>query len=109
MPMILFLLSLTLMLIFQKELRKFLLPFFFIFLTTFLLIYNSSTSVKNNFNNFKHQIFTMTEQVVKKDFDNKKTPQYLKEFSTFYQTWLMNKYIVGGIKNFRNYCNERPK
>ena len=109
MPMILFLLSLTLMLIFQKELRKFLLPFFFIFLTTFLLIYNSSTSVKNNFNNFKHQIITMTEQVVKKDFDNKKTPQYLKEFSTFYQTWLMNKYIGGGIKNFRYYCHERPK
>ena len=34
-------------------------------------------------------------------------PQYLKEFSTFYNTWLLNKYIGGGIKNFRYYCHKR--
>ena len=36
------------------------------------------------------------------------TPQYLKEFSTFYETWKMHKYFGGGIKNFRYYCHERP-
>ncbi len=109
MPLILFLLSIGLMLLLQKEFRKFLLPFFFIFLVSFFLIYNLSTPVKNNFNNFKNQIIRMTEQVAKQDFSNKETPQHLKEFSTFYQTWLMNKYVGGGIKNFRYYCHERPK
>ena len=45
---------------------------------------------------------------VKGDFNNKNTPQYLKEFSTFYGTWSMNKYLGGGIKNFRYYCHTRP-
>ena len=46
--------------------------------------------------------------VKNKDFQNDDVPQYLKEFSTFYDTWLMNKYIGGGIKNFRYYCHVRP-
>ena len=33
---------------------------------------------------------------------------YIREFSTFYDTWKMNKYIGGGIKNFRYYCHVRP-
>ena len=45
--------------------------------------------------------------VIDKNLDNKKTPQYLKEFSTFYDTWLINKYIGGGIKSFRYYCHHR--
>ena len=43
-----------------------------------------------------------------KEFNKEYTPQYLKEFATFYDTWLMNKYIGCGIKNFRYYCHERP-
>ena len=50
----------------------------------------------------------MSKILIEKDFDNKRTPQYLKEFETFYNTWLMNKYVGGGIKNFRYYCHERP-
>ena len=46
--------------------------------------------------------------VSNKDFNNTESPQYLKEFSSFYETWLMNKYIGGGIKNFRYYCHIRP-
>ena len=49
----------------------------------------------------------MAIAITKQDIDGDKTPQYLKEFSTFYDTWLMNKYIGGGIKNFRFYCHER--
>ena len=50
----------------------------------------------------------MTTIIINKDFKNENSPQYLKEFETFYDTWLMNKYIGGGIKNFRYYCHERP-
>ena len=45
--------------------------------------------------------------VSNKDFENKNLPQYAKEFATFYDTWLLNKYIGGGIKNFRYYCHVR--
>ena len=32
-------------------------------------------------------------------------PTYFKEFYSFYDTWLSNKYIGGGIKNFWYYCH----
>ena len=47
--------------------------------------------------------------VLEKVFSNKRQPPYLKEFTSFHGTWLMNKYIGGGIKNFRFYCHHRPK
>ena len=50
----------------------------------------------------------MTEIVIKGDFKNNNSPQYLREFESFYDTWLMNKYIGGGLKNFRYYCHTRP-
>ena len=37
-----------------------------------------------------------------KDFDN--APPYFKEFNSFYDVWLINKYKGGGIKNFWYYC-----
>ena len=40
----------------------------------------------------------MTTIVIEMDFDNKANPQYLREFATFFDTWLMNKYVGGGIK-----------
>ena len=49
----------------------------------------------------------MIKIVTEKDFKNENAPQYFKEFSTFYDTWLINKYIGGGIKNFRYYCHKR--
>ena len=36
------------------------------------------------------------------------TPEYFKEFESFYHTWTLNKYVGGGIKNFRYYCHVRP-
>ena len=40
---------------------------------------------------------------------DEKTPLYFKQFESFHGTWLMNKYIGGGIKNFRYYCHVNPK
>ena len=37
----------------------------------------------------------------------KNTPFYIREFATFYDTWRLNKFIGGGVKNFRYYCHER--
>ena len=42
------------------------------------------------------------------DISNSKS-QYLKEFYSSYGTWELNKFIGGGIKNFRYYCHVRDK
>ena len=42
--------------------------------------------------------------LVKGDMDKPFAPTYLKEFYSFYNTWLLNKYIGGGIKSFRYNC-----
>ena len=108
MPFILFLMIIFLILLFQKQTRKFLLPFIIVFTICFSIIFNFNNQVKVNFTNFFNQISKMTTIVVRMDFDNKANPQYLREFATFFDTWLMNKYVGGGIKNFRYYCHHRP-
>ena len=50
----------------------------------------------------------MASYVINYDKKTEKTSQYFREFSTFYDTWHMNKYIGGGIKNFRFFCHIRP-
>ena len=40
--------------------------------------------------------------VITSDNINVTTPVYFKQFATFYDTWLMNKYIGGGIKNLED-------
>ena len=105
MPMILFIFTLFLVLIFQKQTRKFFLPFILAFSIIFFLAFNINQSVKTNFKNFYKQISNMYVITINKDFKSKQAPEYLKEFSTFYDTWLMNKYVGGGIKNFRCYCH----
>ena len=108
MPSILFLLSIFMIILFQKQTRKFLLPFIIIFSLIFVSLFNANSKIKNNFLSFYGQVSKMVSLTLEKDFFNEKGPQYLKEFSSFYDTWLINKYLGGGIKNFRYYCHERP-
>jgi len=108
MPSIIFLFSVFLIIIFQKNMRKFFIPFIIIFTLIFVTLFKFNETIKLNFLNLYGQVYKMTLLVKDRDFFNKDSPQYLKEFSSFYDTWLMNKYIGGGIKNFRFYCHHRP-
>lgn len=108
MPMLLFVLAIFLIIIFNKQTRKFLFSFTIISCLLFSLIYNFNSKVRYNFKVLYTQVSQIFVIVIKKDFDNENKPQYLREFSTFYDTWLINKYIGGGIKNFRYYCHTRP-
>ena len=108
MPTLIFLFSIFLVLIFQKQTRKFLIPFVIIFILVFSILFKTNNSIRINFLGLYDQISKITILIINKDFFNENSPQYLKEFSSFYDTWLMNKYIGGGIKNFRYYCHERP-
>ena len=81
--------------------------FIIIFSLLFISIYNFNEKVKMNFDTFQIQISKMIVVATKGNYSDKNAPQYLREF-TFYDTWLMNKYIGGGVKNFRYYCHIRP-
>tara|TARA_Y100000591_G_scaffold319949_1_gene332669 strand:+ start:554 stop:1867 length:1314 start_codon:yes stop_codon:yes gene_type:complete len=108
MPFILFVFTISLIVVFQKQSRKYLLSFVIIFSLLFISIYNLNEKVKMNFDTFQIQISKMIVVATKGDYNDKNSPQYLREFATFYDTWLMNKYIGGGVKNFRFYCHTRP-
>ena len=107
MPLILFLLSICLIVLFQKQTRKYFISFIVFFSIIFLLIINFNKNIKVNFLSFYDQISKMY-LVITSDNINVTTPVYFKQFATFYDTWLMNKYIGGGIKSFRYYCHTRP-
>ena len=104
MPLIMYIFTLLLIIIFQKQTRKYLIVFIATSLIVFSLTYKFNLKVKNNFDNFYFQINKMIELIYKKDFQNEKAPDHLKEFTSFYNTWKMNKYLGGGIKNFWYYC-----
>ncbi len=107
MPLILFLFSIILIVIFQKQTRKYLISFIVLFSVIFYFIFNYNNAVKTNFMSFYEEVSKMKNILVTKQV-GKYAPNYYKEFASFYDTWLMNKYIGGGIKNFRYYCHVRP-
>ena len=107
MPLLLFILLVSLIVIFNKQTRKYFISFASILLIIFSLAFTFNQKVKNNFNSFYGQISNMAKILINKDFDNNSS-QYFKEFASFYDTWLLNKYIGGGIKSFRYYCHVRP-
>ena len=106
MPFILFLFTLFLIILFEKKTRKYLFLFFSSSIIIFLLIFNFNYSIKVNFLGFYDQaakiLMAGSDKISKKN-----EPLYLKEFETFYDTWLINKYIGGGIKSFRRNCHLR--
>ena len=107
MPLVLFLFSMVLIVLFQKQTRKYLLSFIVLFSLIFYFIFNYNNAVKTNFMSFYEQVSKMRNILVTKEV-GKYAPNYYKEFASFYDTWLINKYIGGGIKNFRYYCHVRP-
>ncbi len=110
MPMLIFLMAIILIFIFTKQIRVYFIPTVVLFLLIFFTLFKSNDQIKTHFLDFEDKISKTVVAVINKDFKNKDSSQYqyLKEFLTFYDTWLMNKYMGGGIKNFRFYCHERP-
>ena len=107
MPFLLYLMLLSLVLLFQKQTRKFFFPFVFFISIIFLLAFNFNSKVRDNFKNLYFQINQMKTVILSNDTLYLSKPFYVREFSTFYNTWKLNKYIGGGIINFRFYCHIR--
>ncbi len=108
MPLILFILAISALLLFEKETRKYIPIFIVVFSLVFLMIYKFNSTVRYNFKDFHNQIDGIVKTSILKEEKENKYVVYSKTYQTFYDTWLMNKYIGGGIKSFRYYCHERP-
>ena len=107
MPLLLFVFSIFLIMLLTKQVRKYFLPFVLIFTIIFSIIFKFNSEVKTNFSNLHKQISKITIILLDKDLNGLEIPSYYKEFSSFYETWRLNKYIGGGIKTFRYYCHLR--
>lgn len=106
-PFVLFLFIIFLLLIFQNQFRKFLIVAFFMIGLVFTIFLNINNKVNQNFHNFYDRANSIITIIIQNDFSNPAAPSHIKEFATFYDTWKMNKYLGGGIKNFRWYCHHR--
>tara|TARA_B100000902_G_C26994245_1_gene756605 strand:- start:178 stop:789 length:612 start_codon:yes stop_codon:yes gene_type:complete len=93
--------------LFEKQSRKYLVKSLISFFVVFFLIFNLNKTVNKNFKTFYYQINSIGTTILKGDFNKPSAPVYLKEFYSFYHTWSLNKFIGGGIKNFRLYCHFR--
>ena len=68
---------------------------------------NSNDLIKSNFSNFFTQVQSISKILTTSEINKSGMNSYFHEFKTFYGTWLMNKYIGGGVKSFRINCWER--
>ena len=113
MPLVLFFLSIFLILLFENKTRKYI-PISLILVTSILFtIYKSNSAVKGSFDSFIDNSSDMINIFVVENFTKsskipeKRIPVYYQEMKTFYGTWMMNKYIGGGMKSFRHNCPKR--
>ena len=125
MPLILFITIIISILILEKSLRKFIIPFSLILLIIIMTIFNNNSEYVYNKtseyrSHFKQINRKISELVVffsgKIDRSGKgeivvifgKQMQvnngYVKEFNAGYQTWLENKFIGDGAKSFKKNC-----
>ena len=113
MPLLLFLLSIFLILLFENKTRKYI-PLSLIAVSSVLfVIYKNNSIVKDSFDSFivnsssMINIFVVENITKSSKIPEKRIPVYYQEMKTFYGTWMMNKYIGGGIKSFRHNCPKR--
>ena len=113
MPLILFLLSVFLILLFEKKTRKYIPLSLIVVSIFFFVIYKNNLAVKQSFNSFYYNassiinIFVVENITKSSKIPERNIPAYYQEFKSFYGTWMMNKYIGGGIKSFRHNCPKR--
>ena len=114
MPLLIFIFSIFLLIIFTDQIRKYFLQFMLVFALIFSLFFYFNSNFKSNVQNFSKQLSTMTGLVLEKTFNINNSlnkfkghDAYINDFSTFYETWKLNRLIGGGIKNYRYYCHLR--
>lgn len=125
-PLSFFILSILAVTIFEKKLRKFLLPFLLVVSLSIFSAFKLNKFSQYHLSSFKEKIIQMVLPFSKKNLlasEEKKNPElhefytfehqgerykirnsHIKEFKTGYVTWLDKKIFGGGIKSFTINC-----
>ena len=122
-PMIMFILLFLISFAIIKETRKYLIPSFFILLSTLYLFANNNQNIRHHFGHFNNQLiefkeFFLTIIIKEKEstiiaenyvaeINNKKIQipnVYIKEFYSGYSSWKRNIFFGGGIDSFQINC-----
>jgi O-antigen ligase len=109
MPFILLILSIILIILFEKPLRKYLIPFILFFSIIFSTTYKFNSDVKVHFDNF----YVKTNWIISSlsntslNTNDKAFGAHYKEFYAGYETWKQNKFFGKGIKSFKRNCSKK--
>jgi len=125
-PLLFFILIISFIILFEKPLRKFLLPFLFVPFLLIIIVANISENYRYHLISFVEKTLQMTlifssknlltvEEEKKNEIDDfylveykgkkyKLLNSHLKEFRTGYATWNEKKIFGGGIKSFGINC-----
>lgn len=112
-PFVLFIITIFLIMISEKELRKHILLITTFVVIIFASLYFFNKEIKINFKHFFRQSAIILKVVnpvnlfTDYKFDRTNLPEHFDEFESFYDTWLMNKFIGGGVRAFRLNCPKR--
>ena len=108
-PFMLFILSLIMIFIFEKSLRKFLLLISFIFICSFLFLSKSNKDLYTHYDSFLkrgYQIINYLKiKLTSQELSAENTNVYIKEFESGIYTWEKNKIFGGGVKSFYWNCS----
>ncbi len=105
MPLILFLFMFFIILIFEKDVRKYFISFLFVSIISFVTIINLNKNIALHFASFYNQLQILAQApFVNVEEKRSIKGSYYNTFGTFKNTWLINKYVGGGIKSFRINC-----
>ena len=102
MPLVLFIITLTIFLAYQKEFHKILIVLYWFYFSIYYLV-NNNTNFHWHFKTFVNKGFQITSYFQNKLYGNETNylaNTYVKEFETGILTWKQNKIFGGGIKSF---------
>ena len=109
MPLILFILVLTLTFFYIKDFHKILVISLFVFISSFYYLLNNSEEFSSHYKNFIVKSYQITDYL-KTKFSLKETQilanPNIKEMETGILTWKQNKIFGGGIKSFYFNCTK---
>ena len=107
MPLVLFIITLTIFLAYQKEFHKILIVSLLVFIFSIYYLVNNNTNFHWHFKTFVNKGFQITSYFQNKLYGNETNylaNTYVKEFETGILTWKQNKIFGGGIKSFYFNC-----
>ena len=107
MPLIMFMGLIVLLVIFERKIRKYLLTLSFLASILFAVIYSQNRNIESQIQTFFIQAQKLSSAAFNQEIDRHQLPDHFAEFESFYDTWLMNKDIGGGVRSFRINCPHR--